>query len=220
MAELPVLEATARSGTGKGAARAARRENLVPGVIYGGGDDPQPINVKFNELIKRLHAGRFMATLYNVKVDGKDTRVICRAVQRDVVTDLPTHVDFLRLTERSRINLYIPVDFINEEESPGLKKGGVLTVVRGEVELKVTAGNIPEKITADLSGKDFGDVIHISDIDLPKGSRPMITTRDFVIANISAPSGLKAAAEEEEEAAAAEEAAEAEGGAEEETAEE
>lgn len=207
MAELPVLEATARTGTGKGAARAARRENLVPGVIYGGSKDPQPINVKFNELIKRLHAGKFLATLYNVKVDGEDNRVICRAVQRDVVRDLPTHVDFLRLTERSRINLYIPVEFINEEEAPGLKKGGVLTVVRGEVELKVTAGDIPEKIVVDLAGKDFGDVIHISDVSLPKGTRPMITDRDFVIANIAAPSGLAASAEEEEEAAEGEEAA-------------
>jgi large subunit ribosomal protein L25 len=204
MAELPVLEATARTGTGKGAARAARRENLVPGVIYGGNKDPQPINVKFNELIRRLKAGKFLATLYNVKVDGEDNRVICRAVQRDVVKDLPSHVDFLRLTERSRINLYIPVEFINEEQAPGLKKGGVLTVVRSEVELKVTAGNIPDHITVDLAGKDFGDVIHISDVDLPQGSRPMITDRDFVIANISAPSGLRAAEEEEAAAEAAE----------------
>lgn len=210
MAELPILEATARSGTGKGAARSARREGLVPGVIYGGGKDPVAINVKHNELLKRLKAGKFLATLYNVKVEGDDNRVICRAVQRDVVRDLPTHVDFLRLSERSRINLFIPVEFINEEESPGLKKGGVLTVVRTEVELKVTAGNIPDHLTVDLTGKDFGDVIHISDVDLPKGANPVITGRDFVIANISAPSGLKAAeaeeAEAEAEAAAAEEA--------------
>ncbi len=202
MAELPILEATARSGTGKGAARAARREGLVPGVIYGGGQDPVSINVKHNELLKRLKAGKFLATLYNVKVDGADTRVICRAVQRDVVRDLPTHVDFLRLSERSRINLYIPVEFINHEEAPGLKKGGVLTIVRSEVELVVTAGNIPDHVTADLAGYDFGDVVHISNVDLPSGVRPKITDRDFVIANISAPSGLAAAAEEEEGAAA------------------
>ena len=206
MADLPVLEATARSGTGKGAARAARREGLVPGVIYGGNKDPQPINVKHNELLKRLHAGRFLATLYNVKVDGQDNRVICRAVQRDVVRDLPTHVDFLRLTERSRINLYIPVEFINHEAAPGLKKGGVLTIVRSEVELVVTAGNIPDHVTVDLTGYDFGDVVHISNVDLPRGVRPVITDRDFVIANISAPSGLRSAEAEE-----AEEAAEAEG---------
>ncbi len=202
MAELPILEATARSGTGKGAARAARREGLVPGVIYGGGKDPVSINVKHNELLKRLKAGKFLATLFNVKVEGQDNRVICRAVQRDVVRDLPTHVDFLRLSERSRINLYIPVEFINHEAAPGLKKGGVLTIVRSEVELVVTAGSIPDHVTVDLSGYDFGDVVHISNVDLPSGVRPKITDRDFVIANISAPSGLRAAEDEEEEISA------------------
>src|SRR6056297_224102 len=133
MAELPILEAVARPGTGKGAARAARRDGNVPGVIYGGGQEPISINVRFNVLIKALKAGRFLSTLLNVRVDGTDHRVICRAVQRDIVRDLPVHVDFLRLTERSRINLYIPVEFVNHEESPGLKRGGVLTVVRPEV---------------------------------------------------------------------------------------
>ena len=211
MAELPVLEAVARPGTGKGAARAARRDGMVPGVIYGGGEAPVTINVRFNELIKRLKAGRFLATLLNVRVDGTDHRVICRAVQRDVVKDLPTHVDFLRLTERSRINLYIPVEFINHEEAPGLKRGGVLTVVRSEVELKVTAGDIPEKLVADLSGMRIGDTLTISDIPLPRGTRTMITGRDFVIANVTAPSGLAAAEDEEAEEGAetpAEDAAE------------
>ncbi|WP_339951798.1 50S ribosomal protein L25/general stress protein Ctc [uncultured Albimonas sp.] len=208
MADLPVLEATARSGTGKGAARAARREGLVPGVIYGGGSDPVSINVKHNELLKRLKAGRFLSTLFNVKVDGADNRVICRAVQRDVVRDLPTHVDFLRLTEKSRINLFVHVDYVNQEDSPGLKKGGVLTVVRSEVELNVIAGSIPDHITVDLTGKSFGDVIHISDVKLPNGVTPVIRDRDFVLANISAPSGLRAAEAEEADAeAAAEEAA-------------
>jgi large subunit ribosomal protein L25 len=186
----------ARTGTGKGAARSARREGLVPGVIYGGGEDPQTINIKHNVLLKALKAGKFMSTLVNLKVDGQDNRVICRAVQKDVVKDLPTHADFLRLSARSRINLYIPVDFINEEECPGLKKGGVLTVVRNEVELKVTAGDIPEQLVVDLTGLDVGDTINISNINLPKGTRPMITDRDFVIANISAPSSLKSADDE------------------------
>ncbi|SFI24732.1 50S ribosomal protein L25/general stress protein Ctc [Albimonas pacifica] len=201
MADLPVLEATARSGTGKGAARSARREGLVPGVIYGGGIDPVTINVKHNELLKRLKAGRFLSTLFNVKVDGQDNRVICRAVQRDVVRDLPTHVDFLRLTEKSRVNLFVHVDFVNQEASPGLKKGGVLTVVRSEVELNVVAGSIPDHITVDLTGKSFGDVIHISDVELPKGVTPVIRDRDFVLANISAPSGLRASEAAEEDAA-------------------
>ncbi len=199
MAELPTIEATARADAGKGAARQARRAGFVPGVIYGGGADPVTVNIKDNVLLKSLKAGKFMSTLINLKVDGEDNRVICRAVQKDVVKDLPIHADFLRLSERSRINLYIPVEFINEEKSPGIRKGGVLTVVRNEVELKVTAGNIPEKLVADLDGVDIGDTITISKIELPQGTRAMITDRDFVICNISAPSGLKAEDDEEAE---------------------
>ena len=198
MAETPVLEAVAREGVGKGAARSARREGFVPGVIYGGGSAPQTINVKFNTLLKQLKAGKFLSTLLNVKVDGQDNVVICRGVQRDVVKDLPVHVDFLRLGEKSRISLHIPVEFINHAASPGLKRGGVLTVVRQEVELMVTAGDIPEKLVVDLTGLAIGAHIHISDITLPAGTKPTITDRDFVIANIQAPSGLKSAEDEEE----------------------
>lgn len=188
----------ARAGVGKGAARTARREGLVPGVIYGGGEPPQTINVKFNELLKHLKAGKFLSTLLNVRVDGADHRVICRAVQRDVVKDLPTHVDFLRLAETSRISLYIPVEFVNREKSPGLKRGGVLTVVRNEVELVVSAGDIPEKLVIDLEGTNVGDTLHISDVTLPAGAKPTITDRDFVIANIQPPSGLRASGDEAE----------------------
>lgn len=191
MAETPVLEAVARAGTGKGAARSARREGYVPGVIYGGGEPPQTINVRFNLLLKQLKAGRFLSTLLNVKVDGKDNNVICRGVQRDVVKDLPTHVDFLRLSDRSRIALFIPVEFVNRDKSPGLKRGGALIEVRPEVELMVTAGDIPEKIVVDLTGKEIHDSIHISNVTLPAGVRPTITDRDFVIASIQAPSGLR-----------------------------
>ena len=207
--QIPDLIATVRTGTGKGAARQARREQLVPGVVYGGGADPVAINLKFNELLKRLKDGRFLSTLFNLKVDGQDdVRVICRGVQRDVVKDLPIHVDFMRLNRSSRINLFIPVEFINEEDAPGIKKGGVLTIVRPEVELKVTAGDIPEQLTVDLSGLDIGDHVNISDITLPEGTRPMITDRDFVIANISAPSGLRSADSEGEEGEAEGETAE------------
>lgn len=202
--EIPDLNATVRTGTGKGAARQARRDGLVPGIVYGGGTDPLPINIPYNVLYKQLKAGRFLATLFNLKVDGHDdVRVICRNVQRDVVKDLPTHVDFLRLRRTTKINLYIPVEFVGEDVAPGIKKGGVLTVVRPEVELIVTAGDIPEKITVDLSTLKIGDIVHISDVTLPEGTKPTID-RDFVIANISAPSGLAAQeAEEAEEAAAA-----------------
>jgi large subunit ribosomal protein L25 len=197
--EIPNLTAIARTGTGKGAARQARRDGMVPGVIYGGGQDPLAIQMPFNELLKRLKQGRFLSTLFNMQVEGQeDVRVICRDVQRDVVKDLPTHVDFMRLRRTSKINLFIPVEFINEDAAPGIKRGGVLTVVRPEVELIVTAGDIPEKITVDLTGLTIGDIVHINDVTLPEGTKATID-RNFVIANISAPSGLKAQSDDEEE---------------------
>jgi large subunit ribosomal protein L25 len=195
--EIPDLIATVRAGTGKGAARTARRNGDVPGIVYGGGVDPLPINIPYNALMKRLKAGRFLSTLFNLKVEGHDdVRVICRSVQRHVVKDLPTHVDLLRLRRTTRVNLFIHVDFINHNLAPGIKKGGVLTVVRNDVELNVLAGEIPDHITVDLTGKDIGDVIHINDVILPEGVTPTID-RNFVIANISAPSGLRSAENEE-----------------------
>lgn len=216
--EIPDLHAQERTGTGKGAARAARRAGMVPGIVFGGDSDPLPINIPFNTLLKRLRAGRFKSTLFNLKVDGHDdVRVICRDVQRDVVKDLPTHLDLMRLRRTTKINLFIPVEFINEDEAPGIRRGGVLTVVRNEIELLVTAGDIPEKVTVDLAGLDIGDTVTISQVTLPKGTKPTID-RDFVICNVSAPSALQAEEEEgEEEAETAEvptvgEEAEAEGG--------
>lgn len=211
--EIPDLVAEARAGTGKGAARQARREGKVPGIVYGDGKDPQPIQIEFNSLLTKLRAGRFLSTLWNLKVEGQDdVRVICRGVQRDVVKDLPTHIDFMRLHRNTRVNLFIHVNFENHEEAPGLKRGGTLVVVRPEVELMVTAADIPDHITVDLTGKQIGDTIHIEDIVLPKGVKPTID-RNFVIANIAAPSGLRsednAEAAEAAEGEAAEEAAEA-----------
>ncbi|KUJ80387.1 50S ribosomal protein L25 [Ruegeria marisrubri] len=207
--EIPDLVALERTGTGKGAARQARRDGMVPGIVFGGDKDPLPIQIPFNELLKRLKAGRFKSTLWNLKVEGhEDVRVICRDVQRDVVKDLPTHLDLMRLRRTSKINLFIPVEFVNEGAAPGIKKGGVLTVVRPEVELVCTAGDIPEKITVDLTGLNINDVVTISSVELPKGTKPTID-RDFVIANISAPSGLAASDEEEEAAEEAVEVAEA-----------
>jgi len=197
--EIPDLHAQERTGTGKGAARQARRDGLVPGIVYGGGSDPLAINIPFNILLKRLKQGRFLSTLFNLKVEGQeDVRVICRNVQRDVLKDLPTHLDLMRLRRTSKVNLFIPVEFVNEEDAPGMKKGGVLGVVRQEVELRVTAGDIPEKLTIDLAGKDIGDTLTISAITLPEGSKATID-RDFVIANISAPSGLKSAGVDDDE---------------------
>lgn len=188
--EITDLLAEVRTGTGKGAARQARREGNVPGIIYGDGQEPQPIQMNYNYLLKRLKQGRFLQSLFNLKVEGQpDVHVICRGVQRDVVKDLPVHVDFMRIHDESRINLFIHVEFVNHEASPGLKRGGTLTVVRHEVELEVMAGDIPDHITVDLTGKVIGDVIHIRDIQLPEGARPTIE-RNFVVANIAAPSGL------------------------------
>ena len=202
--EIPDLEAEVRTGTGKGAARQARREHFVPGIVYGGGADPLPVNFKYNYLIAKLKAGRFLSTLFNLKVDGQeDVRVICRGVQRDVVKGLPTHVDLMRLRRTSRINLFIHVDFINADKCVGLKRGGTLTVVRPEVELNVLAGDIPERLVVDLEGRMIGETITIAAITLPEGTKPTID-RDFVIANIAAPRALAAADAEEEETAAEE----------------
>ena len=198
--EIPDLIAEVRTGTGKGAARQARRDGKVPGVVYGGGTDPLALTFDYNDLVKNLKAGRFLSTLFNLKLDGHDdVRVICRGVQRDVVKGFPTHVDLMRLRRTSRINLFINVEFINHAAAPGLKRGGTLTAVRSEVELNVLAGDIPEKVTVDLTGREIGDVIHIDDITLPEGSRPAVA-RNFVVANIAAPSGLRSADAEEGDA--------------------
>jgi len=203
--EIPDLIAQERTGTGKGAARQARRDGMVPGIVFGGDVDPLPIQVPFNELFKRLKAGRFKSTLFNLKVEGQeDVRVICRDVQRHVVKDLPTHVDLMRLKRTTKINLFIQVEVEGEEVSPGLKKGGVLTLVRPEVELVVTAGDIPDHITIDVSELEIGDSLTISSVKLPNGTKPVID-RDFVIAQISAPSGLASQDDDEDEDVAADE---------------
>ena len=203
--EIPDLEAQVRTGTGKGAARQARRDGMVPGIVFGGDKEPLPINLPFNKLLTMLRAGRFKATLFNLKVEGEeDVRVICRDVQRHVVKDLPTHVDFMRLKRTTKINLYINVEVSGEEECPGLKKGGVLTLVRPEVELVVTAADIPQSITVDISGLEIGDSATISNVKLPEGAKPVID-RDFVIAQVSAPSGLASQDDDEDEDVAVDE---------------
>ena len=204
--EIQNLVAEARTGTGKGAARQARRDGKVPGIVYGDHKDPIAIQFDFNKLLTTLRAGRFMSTLWNLKVDGQeDVRVICRGVQKDVVKDLPTHIDLMRLRRTTKVNLFIHVDFVNAEASPGLKRGGTLVTVRPEVELNVTAGDIPESITVDLTGRQIGDSIHIQDITLPAGATPT-TDRNFVIANIAAPSALVSADNDADEAEAPAEA--------------
>ena len=196
------LQAEVRTGTGKGAARQARRAGFVPGIVYGDNKEPVAINMNYNTLLKRLKQGRFLSTLFNLKVEGQpDVHVVCRGVQRDVVKDLPTHIDFMRLHRNTRVNLFIHVTFENHEKAPGLKRGGTLVVVRPEVELVVTASDIPDHITVDLTGREIGDSIHINDIELPAGVKPTIE-RNFVIANIAAPSGLRSEDNAEEAAEA------------------
>lgn len=206
---IPDLEATARAGTGKGAARSARREGMVPGVVYGGGADPVAINLDFNKLLTRLRKGRFLATLFNLKVEGmEDVRVICRGVQRDVVKDLPIHVDFMRLRRTSKVNLFVGVNFVNADKAPYAPAGGMLTINRTEVELNVTADNIPESVDIDLSEAQIGDVITSESVTWPEGSKPVID-REFTIAAISAPKTVNA---DDDDEASADAEAPAEGG--------
>ena len=201
--KIPDLVVQPRAGTGKGAARSARREGLVPGVVYGGGAEPMPIAIPFNILFKRLKDGGFMSTLFNLKLDGQDdVRCVCRSVQRDVVKDLPVHIDLLRLKRDSRINMHIPLLIENEDICVGLKKGGVLTMVRNDIELRVTAGDIPENIPIDIADLDIGDSITISKVTLPEGANPVIADRDFMILNVAAPTVLSAEDEEADQAAA------------------
>ncbi len=191
------LQAEAREKVGKGAARAIRRAGKVPAVIYGDKKDPSTIALSVRDVIKELESGRFLTTVYDVKVNGESSRVIPRDFQLDPVRDTPMHIDFLRITKGATIVVAIPVLFQNEEESPGLKRGGVLNVVRHEIEVSAPAEALPDSIEVDLSGLDIGDSLHISAVTLPDGVEPTITDRDFTIATIAAPAGLKDEDEEE-----------------------
>lgn len=209
MADIVELPALARDRAGKGPARAARRSGQVPGVIYGAKKDPNMITVEERLLKKLLHQGGFFSTLFDVKVDGKAERVLARDVQFDPVSDFPVHIDFLRVSATTSVHVEVAVHFINEEQCPGLNEGGVLNVVRHEIELVCRADAIPPHIDIDLSGLDIGDGVHISMVTLPEGVRPAITDRDFTIATIAAPTVVR---EETAEAQAeGEEAAEGEG---------
>jgi len=202
MAENTNLTAQARDRAGKGVARALRREGRVPAVVYGDKKSPDLISLGYNEVMRLWNKGNFMSHLIDLDIGGKVQRVIPRDVQLDPVRDFVIHVDFLRLGKGATIAVEVPVHFINEEESPGMKRGGALNVVRHEVELNCPAESIPESIEVDLTGIDVGDSIHISAIQLPGGVTPTITDRDFTIATIIAPKTA-----EEEEPVADEEAA-------------
>ncbi len=191
MAATPVLSATPRAQVGKGAARAARRQGLVPAVIYGAKEPPLPINLAYKEISARIFGGGFLNTVLDIEVEGVRTRVIPRDYQLDPVRDFPVHVDFLRIAEGATVTVEVPVHFVNQEASPGLKRGGVLNIVRHTIELVCPADRIPDHLTVDLAGLDINDSVHISDVALPADARPTITDRDFTIATIAAPAGLK-----------------------------
>jgi large subunit ribosomal protein L25 len=224
MTEIATIQAEARQRVGKGAARAARRAALVPAVVYG--DKKEPLLVTLDEKVLRrvFTQPGFFAKQFDLILDGETHRVLARDVQLHPVTESPLHVDFLRVSADTQINLFVPVVFENEEASPGLKRGGVLNVVRHDIEVMCAVGAMPQSFTVDLSGRDIGDSVHISEIALPAGVRLTITDRDFTVATIAAPTVMPveevAVVEEEEvEGVPAEEGAEEEEAASKEEAE-
>ncbi len=198
MAEVSIIAAERRERAGKGPARAARRAGRVPGVIYGAKKDPAMITLDPRELDRELNTGGFMATIYDVQIEQDKERVLPRDVQFDPVTDRPIHVDFLRVSATTSVTVQVPVNFLNEEGSPGLKRGGLLNVVRHEIEMTCRADAIPSTIEIDLTGLNIGDSVHISMISLPDGVAPTITDRDFTVATIAAPTVVQEAEEAEE----------------------
>jgi large subunit ribosomal protein L25 len=216
MAEALELRAWTRARTGKGGARASRREGRIPGILYGDKATPQTIDVDYKAVNQQLHTGHFQSTIFMLDLDGAKTRVIPRQVQLDPIRDFPIHVDFMRVGEHSLVTVEVPVRFLNEAASPGIKRGGILNVVRHEIQVRCPADAIPEHFDVDLTGLEIGDSIHISAITLPEGVKPTTTERDFTVATIvgraaeeAAPGAAAAAAAEPgaEEAAAPAEAA-------------
>lgn len=194
-----VLKAQAREGVGKGAARELRRQGLVPAVIYGDKKAPVTVSLPYKDVHKAIYAGGFLSHTIDLDVDGTTHKVIPRDYQLDPVKDFPIHVDFLRIGKGSKINVQVHVNFINEEASPGLKRGGTLNIVHHTLDLTVSADNIPEEITVDLTGLDIGDTVHISSIKLPAGAADHSHEEDVTIATIVAPSALKSAGDTGEE---------------------
>lgn len=203
MSDQLTLSAETRERAGKGASRAMRREGRVPAVVYGGHQEPLAIHVEEKALMKMLNTGHFMNSVVMIDVAGGSTRTLPKDVQFHPVTDRPLHVDFLRISEHSKVHVNVPIRFVGEERSRGLKRGGVLNAVRHELELVCDAAEIPDEVQIDLAGLDIGDSLHISAVTLPKGAESAITDRDFTIATIVAPSGLKMDAEDAAEAGAA-----------------
>jgi len=202
------LKAEARERVGKGSARELRRNGKIPAVIYGDKQPPLSIALPYKDVHLKIHAGGFMTTIATIDVGGKKIQVLPKDYQLDPVRDFTMHVDFLRVSRDTIVTVNIPVHFLNEEASPGIKRGGVLNIVRHEIEFTCPATAIPDAIEVDLTGLDIGDSVHISAVKLPEGVTPTITDRDFTIATVAAPAVLRS--EDEEAAEAAEEAEEEE----------
>ena len=200
MAKAVSLKAEARDGAGKGAARSVRRQGLVPAVVYGDKKEPKLVSLRYGDLLPHVNTGRFTATLVDLDVDGETMRVIPRDVQFEPVRDFIIHVDFLRLGKDARIRVEVPVHFRNHEASPGLKAGGVLNIVRHEIEFFCPADDIPEEIVVDLTGLHIGQSVHVSQVKLPAGAQPTISDRDFTIATIAAAAAVPVEEEVVEEA--------------------
>ena len=191
MSEILTLAAEAREQVGKGASRSLRREGRVPAVIYGAKQDPAAIHVEEKELYRLLMTGHFMNSVVMIDVGGEQVRTLPKDVAFHPVTDRPIHADFLRIAEHATVTVQVPVRFVDEALSPGLKRGGVLNIVRHELELVVDAANIPDDVEVSVKGFDVGESIHISAVTLPAGAKSAIEDRDFTIATIAAPSALK-----------------------------
>lgn len=204
MSDQLLLSAETRERAGKGASRAMRREGRVPAVIYGDKKEPEAIHIEERALVKMLHTGHFMNSLVDIEIGGAKTRTLPKDVQFHPVSDRPLHVDFMRISKGAAVAVNVPVHFAHEEASPGLKRGGVLNVVRHELELNCPADAIPDEVMVDLTGLEVGDSVHMSAVQLPEGVTAAIEDRDFTIATVVAPSALKRS---DSEAAAAEEAA-------------
>jgi large subunit ribosomal protein L25 len=191
MSETLKLAAEMRERAGKGASRAVRRTGRVPAVIYGAGEPATPIHVEEKILVRQLSTGHFMNSVVEIEIDGKSIRTLPRDVQFHPVSDRPIHVDFFRLTGDATITVQVPVHFVDEDKSPGMKRGAVLNIVRHELQLDCPSNAIPDQIEISLAGRDVGDSIHISAVTLPKGVTSHIHDRDFTIATMVAPSALK-----------------------------
>jgi large subunit ribosomal protein L25 len=191
MPEIISLSAESRARAGKGAARATRRAGRVPGIVYGGGAEPTPISLEPRELARALARRGFLATLVDLTVDGAVQRTLPREVQYHPATDKPLHVDFMRVAATTRVTVTVPVVFVNQERSVGLRRGGILNIVRHGIELTSPVDGIPDHLTVSLDGLDIGDSVHISAVALPEGCRPTITGRDFTIASIAPSSAIR-----------------------------